>query len=390
MLTALLALSMVSGSLDYPWFGGVSREKLLTPDIVAIVEARAPSSRSTRQLVDLTNAPGDPIAVRSTSVKALDGKGVEPGNELLLVTPLVGSPVQPLAKDRIQINVRQPYLVFAFKAGRDRVVIPSGLSPLSPNDEMRRPSVWIVGKVQEEEVGTVMLFPVKKKTLPASPTESDVLIALIESLNPRDDDSYRRLCTFLQYAGPKLKSRPVEWFPSVQVSVAAPDEVTKALQAAAKLATPYQRSKIWELLLTWRLEGSKSEYVRSLQALANDPKPYAEDSGDNLIAAFDTYQTLERLPPVSRAEWMRIVSQGKNTAIVAFFLRQYGPELGKPAQAQLAKRLLDPSLRVRIAVAYALSLYNNDSDHRPAEFYTEEEAAPHIRYWIDFYKVGGS
>jgi hypothetical protein len=376
---------------DFFWAGssGISPAVIPGLDIVAVVSADGEDHRETRQEV-LPAGPGLPPKVlgevrlvRTAGMTALAGKGVKPGEHLTIVTQ-VGFSASSISPDRLQCHKGRRYLLLAFRPKADYLNFPRGTVVQSRLDDVGPPLYLQLDK--KNEVAAVMMYPTWETSAPEKPEVADVALEIGKTLDPTDDDTYRRVVTSLQSLGPPLTQRPVEWEPNRQTSYAKPTALTEFFRSQIAKSSPYQQSKIWELLLRWRVPGSNFGYVGSLQSLADDPSVYQEGSGDRIMPDWDRYRDLDRLQPMKSQTWLSLVTTARNDEIAVFFLQYYGPVLNLPEQQMLAQRLLSPEPRIRILVARYFGLLYDDKKHRPWIIGDPAEAESSVRYWMDFFK----
>jgi len=380
------------GAVDFPWARGAFPGVLPGVDIVAVVEAVTEHPPETRQ--ELVSAgPGLPPSVlgnsfwvRTAQVKALSGKGVKKGEDLRVVWPLFPGPAGPAAPpSRLRLNAGQRYLLFAFRPKSGRLTFPA-FYIAGPSDSPATPFYAQLGG--EGEVAAVMMFPTKEVSAPEDPSADDIDLSVVKTLDPSDDDGYRRVVAFLEHCGPAMARREVDGLPvEVQFTYTKPNRITDELKAGLKKASPYQQSKVWQLLLRWKLPGSVVGYVDSMKNLADDPSVYREGSGDAPVMDIWNYFRLEPPGPMRSEEWLDLVTTAKNDRVAELFMEGLGVGLDRGGQLRLAQKLLDPNPSIRRAAAYRLALVNGDRQHMPFLVYSPEKAAPIIQYWIDFYKV---
>lgn len=391
LLTLATVFLQTQGSVDFPWAGGFGRGTARKADIVAIVTVVAERRRETRQEV-VSSGPGLPpkildkvVWVRSAAVTAISGKGIRPGESLRIVAPVSAPGDDWAPPDRLSLLRGHRYLLLAYRATDKRLTYPPALQRGQRND---LPGISTsVQLADKTEVAAVMMYPTEEKSVPSQPTDDDVTLGVVKTLDPEADDSYRRVVTSLQYSGPDLLKRGTPGYPgSVQIDYAKVNSATAQLQKQLGQSSPYQRSKIWQLLLVWRVPGSVVGYIRSLQKLADDPSVYIPKSGDEVIQNMDTYHRLENFPEIKPADWLDLVTTARNDAIAQFFLFNYGPFLDASSQRVLAKRLFDSNPQIRILVARQLSLMNRDDKHRPHLADSPAAAESAIQYWINYFK----
>lgn len=166
------------------------------------------------------------------------------------------------------------------------------------------------------------------------------------------------------------------------------DEFADALLKVAKTAKPQEKLEILTLLMNWRTEGCAELYVHALADVLSDPSYVFDRESESVLWTFPTIKKVEELTPFRTSEWLSLILGGKNSAIVAFFVRTYGPLMSPADKASLAQKLLDPDLQVRLAVANKLAIANKDEEHAPGYFKDEDESAPFIEYWKRIYKIG--
>jgi hypothetical protein len=399
MIAALaigLASIQMAFRVDFPWARLDNASGLACADIIAIVTAEADETHRMRQRLVPLEPGSDALTLdktvwgRNDRVQASSGRGVRPGEELRIFAPdslfSNGTETQIDPKPslpKMELKAGHRYLLFAFRSKPDRLSFPS-----QPEYDRPLGKFNVTYEIQgKDEVAAVMMFPTNETSIPSNPTDNDVRLSVIKTLDQTDSESYRRVVTFLAHAGPQRGRHPIPGFGTELYDYAPPDAATRALEAVLPRSNPYQQSKVWGLLFNWQCLGSTKGYIRSLRLLADDPDVYRIENGDYLSP--NEVHEIEFEPgwPLrfKSTEYVDLVTNSRNTTIVEFFLTHATVTLELKQCKKLARLLLDPDPRIREAVANRLADLNGDAAHKPLENRSDVDRC--IKYWIDFYGV---
>jgi hypothetical protein len=151
----------------------------------------------------------------------------------------------------------------------------------------------------------------------------------------------------------------------------APDgPLTRKLRAKAEATTHrYRKSKLYELLVRWRVPGSVAPYVKSLEPFLRDTSGYTgpEDYQKRywgLIDPLYEYMDLDGRIMVDFDRWLGMVLSASNTNVLLYWLRFGG--LMDGARIRRFARLLDyPDQRVQYRVAIVLASQLNEPSQAP-------------------------
>lgn len=393
---ALLLSALPEDMVDFPWTCPQSIDSVVATPIIAVVTAETNGAHETRQELDPAalgsgvTSPGSSAWCRTGAVRAISGKGIRVGEELRIIsTEMFRSGNLPLSStpptERMPLQAGRRYLLFGFRPDHGRLSFYAAPTPGEPLKYRR-----IFPANSSNEVAAVMMFPTSEGSIPASPDPDTLRLSVARTIDPAETDTYRRATAFLHYLGPSRSKRTIEHYASEQFEYTAPSATTRALEAVLPRSSLFQQSKIWHLLLEWKVLGSSASYIRLLEQLSDDPSVYQRDSfmgdGSELqnFPGFDFEP--DRRPIINPQEYVDLVTSSKNEAITEFFLRTFRPPLKKAQVETLARGLLDPSVYVRRAVAYRLAQFNDDPIHMPSTWGSSDDDVL-VNYWLEFYKL---
>ena len=224
--------------------------------------------------------------------------------------------------------------------------------------------------------------------LPKGLTGADLVTsAILDCLDPMTDAKVHQIVKLLCTALPEQKTRPsalppdqrpftIENLKRVTRDMAsyAPDgPLTRKLRAKAEATTHrYRKSKLYELLVRWRVPGSVAPYVKSLEPFLRDTSAYTgpEDYQKRywgLIDPLYEYMDLDGRIMVDFDRQMPLVLQARNTNVLLYWLTNIGVGLMQDAsQIRRYARLLDyPDQRVQYHVATVLASQLNEPNQAP-------------------------
>lgn len=269
------------------------------------------------------------------------------------------------------------YLLIAVAAHEGRFAISSGSAVHGWTAE-------IEAKAGQDRC-VLLALETRTTKLPQGLTGADLVTsAILDCLDPMTDAKVHQIVKLLCTALPEQKSRPSALPPDQRPSTIenlkvvtrnmasyAPDgPLTRKLRAKAEATTHrYRKSKLYELLVRWRVPGSVAPYVKSLEPFLRDTSAYSgpEDYERVLWGLIDRlyeYMDLDGRVHYDLDRWLGMVLSARNTNMLLYWLRFGG--LMDEARMRRFARLLDyPDQRVPHEVATVLASQLKEPSQAP-------------------------
>ncbi|HVT11469.1 MAG TPA: hypothetical protein VHE55_04315, partial [Fimbriimonadaceae bacterium] len=228
--------------------------------------------------------------------------------------------------------------------------------------------------------------------------------AILDCLDPDEEISYRIVARILCTTHPdwiEKQDQPRPGLPPGPTRVCPDGPLVDRIRAhLAKARTPYEKSKVLELMVRWHIKGSIKPYMMALRQLLRDPHAYSEeedrqylwglirDIGAQAVEFDGFYQELEddaindllgASNPVLAIYWMDHCGQIPNSEQMARFatlLNWDNKDVQYKVAESLANWLHEPT--------HAPKLYGSVGDHEiPYPDLTEAVAYWKKRFGID-------
>lgn len=287
-MIALLLASVLSQSpqLSPWWTQELASENLVGP-MAEVGKIEGPWRRETRVLLNSTGytlrrfSP-DPAAWPCiVNEMKLAGSG----DTVTIVIPEFG--------ERLTSSLSGQVLLFGQRPVKDeegRPLIEFGFGRSGPRTLMR-----FVAK-DPDEVGGLLLLPVRESAKSPGAELDDRLEAILETVDPSDSTTYRRVSRLLCRAHPKWTPHPNPLYmdsgsSAIKPTIEAADNPRLAatlLKLRAEVKNEYQRSQLLALQIRWGIPGALYDYRTSMIRLLQDPYAYVgPEEGDHIWGPVD-------------------------------------------------------------------------------------------------------
>jgi hypothetical protein len=275
MLSLLLLSSLTqltdSQRLSPWWTQELASESLVGPEAV-VGKIDGYWRRETRVLLNstgfvLTRPFPDPKAWPCI----VNEMKLDSGETVTIVIPEFGGRLNSSFTGNVLLLGRRPV---NDEEGRPLIEFSSGQG--SRNQAMR-----FVAK-ETNEVGGLLLLPTRESAKSPGPSLDDRLEAILETVDPSDSTSYRRVSKLLCRAHPMWTPHPnPRWDGpgnrSVSPTIEAADNPRLAAtfsRLRSEVKNDYQRSHLLGLQIRWRIPGALLDYCASIIRLLEDPNAY--------------------------------------------------------------------------------------------------------------------
>ena len=382
------------------------------PDLVAIVKPEGAWTHGTRKMISVAglSGGGQVWQVVSARFEILDGPAGAQRKTLSLV-------VLPAPYKDVPLWPSQRYLVIADRAKDGRLFASnasenpfwSGVFAADPNDD----------------AAVQLILPTHAEHLPQGLKDADLAEAgILDCLKPGDDRSYRTVVALLCTAHPEWKQRPnamskderaqqvLDRATRADVVPYCPEGplVNRIRMALDATKSDYEKSKLRELLLRWRVPGSLNPYQELLGKLLSVPSAYdlaeeqtglagsLEDSFEyGLVDSFEPYLSLDFGPmPFTWTQWLNLVIVGKSPALIAYCSYHFCgsiPPNDIPRYAALLNRT-EPDVLYEVTRNLAHQLH--DAQHEPrllgvqgASGNAYPDLPQIVAYWKHYFHIDG-
>ena len=280
------------------------------------------------------------------------------------------------------LPAQRNYLILGIKTDRDWYQIDPPRNALNPG--------FLDAKADDDCLALVVL-PTKHDKLPDGFSGAELKVAaLLDCLDDGDDSKFRVVVDILATAPPANAMRPdardpeflerwnettkkFELYPNPnrRMTHYCPDgPLPKHLRDKAKNKTQYQKSKVNELLLRWRVPGSLKEYVLSLEPLLKVPGAYADEEmieyGSGLIPNPNYYADLDGGFIYEANEYLDKITTASNTKLLPYWIEQGWSHVFSGEHFYKMAILLDyPNVEVVFRVMARLSRLIGDPNGMP-------------------------
>ncbi|HTQ08820.1 MAG TPA: hypothetical protein VMI31_01995 [Fimbriimonadaceae bacterium] len=222
----------------------------------------------------------------------------------------------------------------------------------------------------------LLLLRTKAEKLPTGFAGADLATAaILDCLNPADEESYYGIVKLICRAHPdwtKDGPRPRDWGPpwGAPIFKCPPGPLVTYLRSKLDRAnSKIERSRLWELLLRWRIPGALEGYFASLRPLLRDPSAYADDEAS---AYWGLVTNLEDVTIEFNAkdqededDVLRDLLTATNPILAIYWMEHRGALMDARQQGRFAQLLdwMDP--RVQYEVTEILASQLHDPAHAP-------------------------
>jgi hypothetical protein len=362
-----------------PWQAGITRFHMSRADEVMLVRPLSQWIQSIRPIEYVT--PLDrrsEVPVFTARFAVVDSLGVRMPEVRVSATDRHVSP-PPL-------DPSKTYLLVGRRPARGSVEIDSASAF----------GMWslIIPSEPEDELFALLLLQTPAPKLRRFDDQADLITAaILDTIVPSSDDSYRTAARLLAAAHTELKERSSKIERGVVTPYSEEGVHTRLVREKLGEASDYGRSRLWELLLRWRVPGSYEPYVRSLEKLLTIPGAYTHPDDVQgqwglIIRAGEVGLPLDGWFNYEFEELMSLRESAKSIPLLLVWLHNFGSVMDQNQIRRYARLLNHPHPAVRYRVATILASQLQQPDKMPRGYGTVNGVSVDypdldeiVRYW---------